>query len=120
MREEKELQRIIELARREVNRQNSPLALQYLLETKADVEMCEGTRLSAEHQLTLAETLASMRDREARSIAPAGFEEAITRICNLPERVPELELRAHEHLASFSRLNAFVLSLGPITRPQRK
>lgn len=101
MRDEKDLRHIVQLARDEVNRQNAPLALQYLNEIRADIDEYAGTLVWAEHQLTFAETLASMRDPILRAEALPEFEEAARRVSNLPERHLELELRAHEHFAMF-------------------
>jgi hypothetical protein len=94
---DEKVRRAVDLARREVNRGQSALALSHLKGVQFDVEDVQGTQPWADYQLTSAEALAATNDRAAKS----EFEEALARISNLHEPDAAMQMRAHEHFGAY-------------------
>ncbi len=91
------LRHILESARKEINRQNAPLALEYLGGIRREIEQLAAGPLWAEHRLLLAEAEGAKGDPAAESL----FEEALERILNLTDQRSDLELRAREHFGDY-------------------
>ncbi len=91
------LRRTLDYARKEINRQNAPLALQYLDGIRHEVEELEAGPLWAEHRLLLAEAEGAKGD----PVAEALFEESLERIANLSDSRGDLEMRAREHFGDY-------------------
>lgn len=97
MADEKMLQHILNLARADVHRGQSPLALEHLRTIRLDIDGLAGTLPWAEWQLIYAGALAGMNDDGAEM----AFEEAFGRISKLEAPDPELMFRAHEDRARY-------------------
>lgn len=116
MRDENELWAVIERARRSINQGKGALALRYLGDIRRDVEDSGNARLSAHHQLTFAEALATNCDPASET----EFREAVRQVANLPERDGPLELRAHEHYADcLCRKGRRSLAMGEYERAKK-
>jgi hypothetical protein len=70
------IRRALDLARREINRQNAALALPYLRFLTDEVARPEGSPAWAEHALLTGEAYLAMRD----DVAGSFLSEALTRI----------------------------------------
>ncbi len=89
---------IFDLARREINRENPNLALEYLSKVREEVDQHEGTLIWAEHRLLLAEAFAAVGNPGAEDF----FRETLDSLCRLPaDKRTDLELRANEHFGDF-------------------
>jgi hypothetical protein len=97
MNEETRIQRVLDFARDEIVRLNPYRALEYLRSITSEVDDRQGTPISAEYQLLLADAYAAQGDPGAE----AYFEEALHRACNLSDRDAALEMRAHDDFAKF-------------------
>jgi hypothetical protein len=91
------LRHILDSARKEINRQNAPLAMEYLDSIRHELEELGEGPLWAEHRLLLAEAEGAKGDPAAESL----FEEALERIVNLPDTRSDMELRAREHFGDY-------------------
>lgn len=87
----------IDLARREVNRQNAPLALVHLRCIKNDVEKYVGTPSWAEFKLLLGEAFLAKGDPAAGEM----LRESLDQISTLPGDHPGLMIRAKRAYATF-------------------
>src|SRR5437667_11964313 len=95
-----ELERIkavLDLARREINRQRPELALEQLRRIDIDVQSFDRTIERAEYSLLFGEAFRALMNEAAES----HLLEALDLIRKLPCQQPDLKLRAHEHLADF-------------------
>jgi hypothetical protein len=92
MADEKMLQHILGLARADVHRGQSLLALGHLKSILEEVDNRPGTALSAEYSLVYAGALAGMGGQEA----DLAFAEVFRRISKLQEPDHELLFRAHD------------------------
>ncbi len=91
------LRHTLDYARKEINRQNAPLALQYLDGIRHEVEELGAGALWAEHRLLLAEAEGAKGDPAAEAL----FEEALERIVDLSDSRADLEMRAREHFGDY-------------------
>jgi hypothetical protein len=85
------LRRVLNLARREINRQKPNAALEHLWRIRDEVDVRHGTRERAEFSLLLGEAHCAMR----REDAEGHLREAEGRIEKLPQQDSELSLRLH-------------------------
>jgi hypothetical protein len=92
MADQRMLQHILSLARADVHRGQSFLALGHLKAILAEVDSLPGTHLSAEYSLVYAGALAGMDDQGADT----AFREVFQRIGELEEPDHELLFRAHD------------------------
>jgi tetratricopeptide (TPR) repeat protein len=95
------IQRTIDNARSEINRQKARRAIRLLKAIKDEIELYKGTPESVDYSLTLAEAYSAMKDY---AMAETFFEEAEEKAADMPVLAPVFGMRLYEHLgANYAR-----------------
>jgi tetratricopeptide (TPR) repeat protein len=92
-----DIEALLYLARREINRQEPDQAIAQLRSVRDKIDRHERTSVWSEYALLLAEAYAAKNDRAAEDF----FEDALSRVARVPDANAELRFRIHRSYGAF-------------------